>query len=168
MNYACIQTKKIGMEALRNTGTKEINNIVNSMKLVEMTKDNNGKIESIDFNTSLINEVSNIVSKNVKLELNKLEKKNNKFGGLQFEIPLGIIFGNSFLSNKGPKIPVRIKFIGNVGIDIKTRVKEYGLIPFVSKEIKITSEDTIIKKVIKGDVPNYITGYNRTYSLPIK
>ena len=74
--------------------------------------------------------------------------------GIIYEVPVGVVFGNSLLSNIGPKIPVKIKYSGNVSLDIKTRVSEYGLnsalievyvlvevtqrtiLPFQSKDIK--------------------------------
>ena len=86
----------------------------------------------------------------------------------------------------GPKIPVKVKYSGNVGLDVKTKVSEYGLnsalievyvyvevtqrtiIPFQSKDIKLTSEIPIIMKVVKGKIPSYISGINKNYSLPME
>ena len=111
---------------------------------------------------------------------------NNLKNGIIYEVPIGVVFGNSFLSNVGPKIPVRIKYSGNVGLDVKTKVKEYGInsalievyiyvevtqrtiLPFQSKDIKLTSQIPVIMKVVKGEVPNYISGINKSYSLPLE
>lgn len=198
MSYASSKTKKIGIEVLRNTGVKELNDFLENNNLFEITNNNDGEIESIDFNTSAINEALVIIAKNVRIRLKQVEQGKNLpdeiyenildkklKNGIIYEVPLGVIFGNSIFSNIGPKIPVKIKYSGNVGLDVKTRVKEYGLnsalievyvlvevtqntiLPFQSKEIKLTSEIPIIMKVVKGSVPYYLQGTNETYSLPI-
>lgn len=193
-NYANVQTKRIGIEILRSVATKEVNKIIKFNELFKITKDNTGKIESIDFDTTIVNEALIAASKNVRYRLKEIEKgenlpeeltEGNGKDGVIFYVPTGIIFGNSFLANLGPKIPVKIKYSGNVGLDIKTRVKEYGInsalieiyiyievtqrtiLPFSSNDIKLHSEIPIVMKVIKGDIPNYLTDYNRGYSLPI-
>ncbi len=198
MNYANIQTKKIAIEVLRDTGLKEVNKKINESKLLEIDKNNNGQIESININTPVLNETLVIVAKSVRKKLKEKEKGINlpdelypdfldkKFkNGMVYSVPLGVLFNNIFLSNIGPRIPVKIEYSGNVGLDVKTHVKSYGvnsalievyinvdvtqrtIIPFKSKEAHVTSEIPIIMRVVKGDVPNYISGSNYSYSLPI-
>ena len=198
MNYASVQTKKIGIEVLRNTGTDELNELIDNNNLFSVTQNNNGEIESIDFNTSVINEALKIIAKNVRKRLKEVEKGKNLpdeiyenildkklKNGIIYEVPVGVVFGDSLFSNIGPKIPVKIKYSGNVSLDIKTRVSEYGLnsalievyvlvevtqrtiLPFQSKDIKLSSEIPIVIKVIKGAIPYYLQGINETYSLPM-
>lgn len=198
MNYASVQTKKIGIEVLRNTGTDELNELIDNNNLFSVTQNNKGEIESIDFNTSVINEALKIIAKNVRKRLKEVEKGKNLpdeiyenildkklKNGIIYEVPVGVVFGDSLFSNIGPKIPVKIKYSGNVSLDIKTRVSEYGLnsalievyvlvevtqrtiLPFQSKDIKLSSEIPIVIKVIKGSIPYYLQGINETYSLPM-
>ena len=199
MSYANVQTKKIGIEVLRSAGTKDINELLKGKELFIITKNNDGEIESIDFDTGIINDALIVVAKNVRKRLKEIEKGKNLPDemysdmldkslkkGIIYEAPVGVIFSNSFLSNIGPKIPVKIKYSGNVGLDVKTKVKEYGInsalievyiyvevtqrtiLPFQSKDVKLTSEIPVIMKVVKGGVPNYISGFNKSYSLPIE
>ncbi len=198
MSYAVVQTKRVGIEVLRSTGLKEVNKKINSESLYSITTNNNGEIESIDFNTSVINDVMLIVAKNVRKRLKEVEegknlpeemytnvKDKNIKHGVMYEVPLGIGFNNAFLADSGPKIPVKIKYSGNVSLDIKTRVSSYGInsalieiyiyvevtqrtiIPYSSKDVKLTSEIPVVLKVVKGSIPNYITSNNQSYSLPI-
>lgn len=191
VNYASVNSKKIGIEVLRNTGIKEVNKYLGDKNLFNIVKNNNNEIESIDIDAKVINESMSIISKNVVKSLNKIEKENknnffkNKKNKMIYEVPFGIIFNNTFLSNIGPKIPVEIKYVGNVGLDVKTRVKDYGInsalievfiyvevtqrsiLPFISKDVKLTSEVPIVIKVIKGDVPYYLNGNYGSYNLPI-
>lgn len=199
MNYASVQTKRIGIEVLRSCGTSEVNKLINESELFEILKNNNGEIESIDFNTGVINEALIIVAKNVRKRLKEVEQGKNlpdeiynevldksMKKGIIYEVPSGVIFGNAFLSNIGPKVPVKVKYSGNVGLDVKTKVSEYGLnsalievyiyvevtqrtiLPFQSKDIKLTSEIPVIMKVVKGAAPYYLSGTNGSYSLPIE
>ncbi len=199
MSYANVQTKRIGIEILRSVGTKDVNDLLRNKELFTIIKNNEGEIESIDFNTAIINDALIVVAKNVRSKLKEVEKgeglpeemyselldKNLK-KGIIYEVPVGVVFENSFLSNFGPKIPVKIKYSGNVGLDVKTRVKQYGLnsalieifiyvevtqrtiLPFQSKDVKLTSEIPVIMKVVKGTIPNYMSGINESYSLPLK
>ena len=190
-NYANVQTKRVGIEVLRNTGVKDVGKLLDSKELFIVTQNKNGEIESIDFNTAALNEALIIVAQNVRTRLKEVEEgKNlpdemysnvldkNLKNGIIYEVPVGVVFGNSFLANIGPKIPVKIKYSGNVGLDIKTKVKEYGLnsalieayiyvevtqrtiLPFGSKDIKLTSEIPVIMKVVKGTIPYYLSGTN--------
>lgn len=198
MSYANVQTKKVGIEVLRNTGIKEVNAKFKNVEFFNTTYNSNNEIETIDFNTSMINEALIEIAKNVRKRLKEVEKGENlpeeMYSGVMdkslkneiiYEIPSGVIFGNAFLSNVGPKIPVKIKYSGNVGLDVKTKVKPYGLnsalievyvyievtqrtiLPFQSKDIKLTSEIPVVMKVIKGNIPYYLSGTNNSYSLPI-
>ena len=199
MNYASVQTKRVGIEVLRSVGIKDVNKFLDGKELFTITNNTKGEMESIDFNTAVINETLVVIAKNVRKRLKEIEKgenlpeemysdvldKNLK-NGIIYEVPIGVAFGNSFLSNIGPKIPVKIKYSGNVGLDVKTKVKEYGInsalievyiyvevtqrtiLPFQSKDVKLTSEIPIVMKVVKGQVPNYISGINKSYSLPVE
>lgn len=198
MNYANVQTKKIGIEVLRNTGIKEINKNLKDKNLFVVTTNSSGEIESIDFDTMVINDTLIIVAKNVRKRLKEVEqgkklpeemyddllnKKLKK--GIIYQVPFGVVFGNSFLSSLGPKIPVKIKYSGNVGLDVKTKVKKYGLdsalievyiyvevtqrtiLPFQTDDIKLTSEIPVVMKVVKGTIPNYLMNSNNSYNLPM-
>lgn len=198
MNYAIVQTKKVGIEVLRSTGIREVNKRLKNKEIFNTITNNNGEIESVDFNTSVINETMVLIAQNVRKRLKEVEegknlpdemydeniKKSNR-KGIIYEVPLGVAYNNAFLSNYGPTIPVKIKYSGNVGLDIKTRVKPYGLnsalievyvyievnqrtiLPFQSKDIKLVSEVPVIMRIVKGTIPNYLTNDNSSYNLPI-
>lgn len=199
MNYASVQTKRLAIEVLRNAGLPEVNKKIRESELFVIIKNNYGEIESIDFNTPVLNETLMLVAKNVRAKLKEVEQGKNLpeemyhdvlsrdlRNGIIYEVPVGVAFKNSFLANLGPKIPVKIEYSGNVGLDVKTRVSEYGInsalievyiyvevmqrtiLPFQSKDVKVTSEIPVIMKVVKGAVPNYLAGTNGTYSLPME
>lgn len=197
-DYVNLEMKKISIEVLRSTGLKELNNILKEDELYSIVKNNDGEIESVDFNVSQLNNALIIVSKNVKNRLEEIEEGknlpkelykniNNKKlkKGIIFNVPIGIATKNVFFASTGPKIPVKIEYVGDVGVDVKTSVKQYGLnsalieayiyvevtqkaiMPFSSKEEKVVSKIPIIMKIIKGNFSNYI-GSNTSYDLQQK
>ena len=191
VNYTSVQTKKVAIEALKNTGLKEVNKIMkNNDNSIKITKNIKGEIESIDFDTTLFNEVLLTVSKSIRKKLENLEKgmelpnemykrKDKRFRkGIIYEIPLMISSNNVFLANLGPRIPIKIEYSGNVGLDIKSRVKPYGINsalveiyiyvevtqrtvgPFYSDDVLLTSEIPVVIRLVKGSVSNGILDTN--------
>ena len=134
----------------------------------------------------ILDDVSLIVSNNFKeFEKGKIESNNyfsnNKYNkklknGVVCLIPLGSVSDNIFFQNLGPKVPVKLNLIGSVVTSIKTRIKEYGInsalievyihieasvlviIPFKSKEMKVSNNIPISIKIVEGNVPSYING----------
>ena len=77
MSYANVQTKRIGIEILRSAGLKEVNELLKDKELFTIIKNNDGEIESIDFDTGLINNALIVVAKNVRARLKEIEKGEN-------------------------------------------------------------------------------------------
>ena len=136
-------------------------------KIYSIIEDNN-KNSIINYNSNLLNNYSNAISKSIKDKYNKFENNN-----IVLKIPFGSIFKNPMISNMGPMIPVKIKLIGNVNSDIKIDIKEYGInssvvivknvvvineriiLPMIYKDIKVKSDFPISYKIINGSIPDY-------------
>ncbi len=98
---------------------------------------------------------------------------NNFKNGFVYSIPMGSLFGNGFISNIGPNIPVKILLIGDVMSYMDSSVKEYGInnamievrinvkvsilvsMLFTSKRVTIESSRVVIMKIIQGEIPSY-------------
>lgn len=187
LNYSELEVKRMASLVLNSTITAEIADSISIDDILIITKDNEGNISSIDFNTSRVNnilvEANREIEKNFKhlekgdLEYLKLESSDKK-EGIIYELPSGIIFSNSILTNLLPKIPVRLSLVGNVICRLSTSIDSYGInnalikvnidaevdlriiLPFASKITSATMSTPIIMKVVKGKVPSYyINGY---------
>ena len=126
-------------------------NVQTNLKLLE-----DGKIDEMDVGDVLSN-----------YDQEKLRE------GVVYQIPSGVVFGNSLLANLGPKIPVRLNLYGDISSEIQTTITNYGInnamleasvvmtleerviLPFVSKQIKIESRIPIAMKLIRGNIPEY-------------
>ena len=157
-----------------------------SDNLYELKMDENNEIKMVTYNSFLVNKLLNQVTSNIEnmiydIENNKIDYYGNidiMEGGVISEIPFGVIFGNSLLSNVGPKIKVRLNLLGDVMSNIETEVKPYGInnayvevrifvevtarivLPFVSKKVVISNVIPISMNIVHGNIPDaYISSY---------
>lgn len=160
-NYSEIETKKIISSLINETVINEIaNNTVDDLFIT--TKDDNGNVVSVDFDSKKANKLllitSTALSKNLKyLEsgeaykigiyseiLNNVSDEKLKKGVI-YEIPIGIIFNNIVFNNLLPKVPVKIDLISNVFCKLNTEVVEYGI---NNALIKINIEINVQVKIL--------------------
>ena len=188
INYFSSQIKIILLPIAEARVNKYISNMINKAtgdilfdkELLKINKNSNDEVEMVTYNTYEVTKLIDKIKMNIQDEFNGLEygKVNDEF--VLQKIPFGVIFGNVFLRNLGPKINIRFDMIGNVLTNIETEVKPYGInnayvetrvfieanariiIPFVTKNIKITNVIPISINIYQGKVPNgYITSFNK-------
>ncbi len=140
---------------------------IDTNNLLIIEKNSKEEIIYMSYNMNKIYEIANEI-------IRVLESKNEKLEqGILTSIPIGTITNNIFLSRIGPKIPIKIHFVGNSLAEIKTDVTNYGLnnalikiilvinisyqiitpIKYPSKEL---SYEIILDTIItQGSVPNW-------------
>lgn len=139
---------------------KVLTNITNTIQM-NLKSIEKGNIKSLDLSDNIF----------AYYDSDKLNK------GIIYEIPLSIAYNNTFLSNLTPRVPVRISLIGSVNSNIRTEVKNYGInnalievyvdisvnlqvmMPFESSKNVVKTSVPLALKLIKGDIPNYLTPY---------
>ncbi len=161
--------------------------------------ENNQNITMIEYDTKSINEAKikiteilekdllNMMKGNLKeidLNLDKITKDYYEQieDGIIFTVSVGTATGNSLLANIGPKIPLKLKLVGNVNSEIESKVSEYGLnnamieidikvttttiiqMPFLSKEITIVNNIPLNMQIIQGNLPEYYIGNQKISS----
>lgn len=141
LNYAEIEVKKIASVIINSAINKEVSKSIDLDKLFFISKDSDGKINTIDFNPIEVNQILVNISELIQNNLKKLETgdislldlpsssylSSDLSSGIIFEIPSGVIFDNAFFNNLGPKIPVRLNLVGDIVSEITTNVKNYGI-----------------------------------------
>lgn len=190
MKYAELQAGKIATYVIRQSVNKQVTDKISPDELFIITNDSDGNIKTIDFNPLTVNRLLSKITQSVNdsltdLESTEFEKINiptsvsNSIStlkegmGLVFEIPSGLVFKNSILSNLGPKIPVKLTLVGDIDSDIKTKVTDYGInnafievnvyvhvveqviLPISTKRIEVEMNVPIALKMIQGDIPEY-------------
>lgn len=204
LDYAEMESRKIASIIINDAVKQNITDDIDVDELFIITKDANNEVKTIDFNPIIVNQILTettlVVQSNLRyLEQGKIEMLNltddalidynqeKLKQGIIYEIPSGVIFGNSFLANLGPKIPVRFSLVGDIVGYINTDVTDYGInnalievniilelseqviLPFVTEKIKIETTIPVALKLIQGSVPNYyLNGLNSpSFALPI-
>ncbi len=190
LTYAESKATKIATLLITQAVNDKVLNMMDVEDIIVTSKDNTGFVREVDVNPISVNKLLNMITNYVQEYLEKVEEGNiDSLGvsdtifsnydlhklkqGIIYEIPSGVIFKNSLLSNLGPKIPVRINLVGDVTSDIQTKVSNYGinnvflevivyvevsmqvLIPFASKTVQANTNIPIVMKIIEGSVPNF-------------
>ena len=205
LEYAEMESRKLVSIVINDAINKNITENINNEELFIIAKEGDD-IKSIDFNPITVNkiltETTSLIQNNLKfLEQGKIELLNlttnalvdynqNKLKqGIIYEIPSGVIFGNSFLANVGPKVPVRFSLIGDIVSYVNTTVTDYGInnalievnvvldlsfqiiLPFLSDKTSTNTTVPVALKLIQGNVPSYyLNGLNQnspSIALPI-
>lgn len=199
MSYAESETRKLMTLIINKAVTKQLASGMETENLYTITKNQNGEIELIDFNSVTVTKILNVTTSLVQLNLKAIEEGNidlielpeNSLSeydenllkkGIIYEIPMGSITKSSLLSNLGPKIPVRFQLIGDVVSGLETNVTEYGInnalielgvnisvssrinLPFISKEITVSTVIPVSMNIIQGKIPEFYAGGFQTQS----
>ena len=98
--------------------------------------------------------------------------------GIIYDIPLGRVFNNVFVSNLGINVPVRYKVIGDIHGKVVSSVKGYGInnalvelylevgyrssvaIPLIVEEVEDVVKIPLVIKLVQGEIPDYLIGTN--------
>ena len=154
-----------------NEETTKIMNKYNYDTFFTMEKDANGNIQMISANVLRVNQITSDIALNIQNAL-----KNNSEN--KIEISLGSLTGIRMLSGSGPKIPVKLMFVGNVETNLKSEFTSQGvnqtlhrvflevnstvniLTPYSTIEEKIENQVLILENVIVGNIPSSYYNFN--------
>lgn len=160
IRYATIETNRIATTILNDVIREE--NFVPEEELYALTKDNDGNIELLNFNTKISNAILQKVNERAMKRLLALEEGDTKDiklsnslkgttlthlkSGVICEIPLGVLNGNSLLVNSSAVVPIRFSFVGTVTSNLSTKVTPYGInnaLIEIGVEVTITEQITM-------------------------
>ena len=165
-----------------------------------INKNNEDEILYVDFNLDKAYIVLEKVSKELNHLISDLEQgkfadiKDNNIkvnkNGLILEYPLFMSSNYALLSNLGPKIYIKVNFIGTMLTNIKSKITEYGInnalvelyvtievsqeliSPVTDNEISLEYDVLIASQVINGTVPEFyggiITEKSTALSIPLE
>ena len=193
--YASIEIKKLSNLIITKSIKTETLEKLNIEDLFIITRNEKDEILALDINTITLNKIIISSTINIQENLKQLEQgkinSNNEENkkGVVLKIPLGQIYNNFLLNNLGPKIPVKLKILGDMETKVNTNIKNYGInnalieitldikvkekviLPINTEEITVTQTLPLAMKIIKGSVPNYYSGEinkSSTFSIPIE
>lgn len=132
--------------------------------LVNIHKDNSGKIVMMQANTVRINQMATDITLEIDKALRQVENE-------QLQISLGQALGSHFLAHYGPKLSIGILPVGSINVliadnfdssginqtrhritlDLKTKIKI--AIPLYNNDIDVHTVVPLTESIIVGDVP---------------
>lgn len=133
--------------------------------LFTIKKDDQGTVEMVQANSIEINILMSELSVKVQDSFQQMDKE-------RFDVPVGTLLGNKFISQIGPSVEVEVFPIGVSSTDFRTEFEAKGinqtkykiyiemdcrvkvLAPFSSKVFNTSSTILVAEAVILGDVPN--------------
>lgn len=143
-NFAEIETTKLANLIINRAINRQVAKALDLDDLFVLIKNNDGEIETIDFNTAIVNKILSTTTNSIQIYLKAIEQGNIDLielpeeilieydreklkKGIIYEVPLGIATKNIFLANLGPKIPIRMGLVGSVVSNINTKLNQYGI-----------------------------------------
>ena len=192
LSYAEAESRKLTTLVINKAVTKQIALNMEPDNLYQIETNSSNEINIVSYNSVVVTKILNSITNLVQLNLKAIEEGNVDLlelpdnyntdklkQGIIYEVPFGAITKIAFLSNLGPKIPVRLSLIGDVTRGIRSNLSEYGInnalleigvnievtcrinMPFISKQIKVDNTVPIVIKLIQGKVPEYyFNGFN--------
>lgn len=155
------QTLNIINEASMNILNKEFK----YNEMINIEKDNNGKIILIQSDTGKLNYIASKISSECNKSLTDMS--NNKI-----KVPLGWITEKSLFYNLGPNISIELEPIGNVVVTYESKFESAGInqtrhkiylnvngkirikLPIKSEEIDVSTQIPVCDTIIVGEVPD--------------
>lgn len=204
--YASIEAKNVSTYIINKTISDCMTDSFDLNEFFVISKNNNNEINSIDFNPLMVNRFLTGITDIIHNKIHDLEEGNidvldldsasyyksfNKGkNGVLFEIPSGVVFNNSLLSNLGPRVPVKITFVGDISSKIETKVTNYGInnalieiglhlnlsekvvLPMNVSQVSVDTTVPIFIKLIQGSIPSYylngLNGSSQTLTVPVE
>lgn len=143
-NYAAIEMRKLATIVIGDAVTNELAKELDTESLFIINKNNDSNIETIDFNTVIVNKVLIAATISIQVNLKYLESgqidkltigkdtltsydEESLREGVVYSVQMGAVFNNSFLANLGPKIPIRFSLVGEIKANLKSTITDYGI-----------------------------------------
>ena len=186
-SYAETESQKIANEIITESLTEQLQTDLQEDSLYEIIKNSKEEIQLINFDATKINQILSKLTNNIEEKIKDMEasQQDNDYlistqSGLIYNLPIGAVSGNVFLSNLGTKIPLKLTLTGDVKSNIETSLTEYGLnnallkieikiiintkiiAPFTSEELTIENTLPVSIKVIQGIIPDYYLNNSAT------
>lgn len=158
------EVRALTTEAVNNAASQVMNSNAAYSELIDVSKDNNGKITLIQANTILIN----MLARNITIEAQKNIAAMGKQG---VSIPIGSLSGISMLAGQGFDIKIKVLPIGSVVTGFDSKFSAAGInqtkhrilmtvnasvsvvVPGMDNSLSTSTEVMISECIIIGEVP---------------
>lgn len=171
------KARQIATRAINEAVRSNISPNIRYQNLIILNFDKEGKVAFMQPNTSEINRISAEATLAVQNRVKDLPQQVIK-------IPMGQILGLKMLSGMGPELSVKVQPIGIVTSYIEDSFDVAGInqirhrifvtvtatvkmvVPFVNRQVRISSKVPLVEAIVMGEVPNIYVGGGGGLILP--
>ncbi len=143
--------------------------------MIHLEKDNEGRITALETNMTEMNRLQSQILSDVLERLSVVSAS-------ELSIPLGTLTGTPLLAGRGPRIPIRMEFVGSSSAHFGNEFTEAGinqtthrillyidvsvsvLLPGFSTYTSVSNAFTVAETVIVGNVPESYTYFHSSDS----
>lgn len=187
LNVAEVSINKLNETILTNYKVKDIYPQVDLENAIVLTKNKKEEIISVDFNLEEVYKSLSIITEYLQQSVEDVRVRNevlkyynedlsSTLDSIILSIPMGGFSDKIYLANLGPRIPVKISYMGYVASSVRIKLEDYGInnvlisiyidcfitnsfiTPSIEKEIKHEYNILVASKIIQGIVPTYYGG----------
>lgn len=193
LTIAQASINKLNETILTNYRVKDIYKEVNLNEAIHVVKNSKGEIITVDFNLEEVYKALAIITSYLETNLKNKEVRKNvlryynedlssTLDSIILSIPMGVANDGIYLANLGPRIPVKVSYMGYVASSVRTKIEDYGInnalisiyidcfitnefiVPTKKEEINHEYNILVSSKIIQGIVPEYFGGTIETKS----
>lgn len=193
INVAEVSINKLNESILMQYRVSNVYKEINFDDVILLTKNTKDEILSVDFKLENVYEALTLITQYLKKNLEDIDTRNrilqyynedlsSSLDSIILSIPIGVASKGIFLANLGPRIPVRVNYMGYLATSVRIKLEDYGInnalvslyidcsitneiiVPNIQKEINHSYSILLASKIIQGIVPDYYGGSYETKS----
>ena len=193
LNVAGVSINKLNESILMQYKVSDIYKNVPLDDIILLTKNTKDEILAVDFQLENAYDALSVITNYLKNSLESIKMRNqilqyynedlsSGLDSIILTIPIGVASNGVFLSNLGPRIPVKVSYMGYLATSVRIKLENYGIntvlislyidcsitneiiVPNVDKEINHSYSILLASKIIQGKVPDYYGGTWETKS----
>ena len=141
-------------------------------EFIEVVRDENNEIVSLNTNTNAVNEIQNDLKQAINEEFQNIDDNN-------MSVPLGTLSGITLLSGTGPDVELQLHQVGAVDIEMKSEFISAGInqtkyrllltvtvelsaiLPAHSTDITVEEDFLVAETIIIGHIPETFLNSNK-------
>lgn len=187
LSVAEASINKLNETILTNYRVKDIYKEVDLTEAISIVKNSKEEIITVDFNLERVYEALAVITGYLQRSLedegirNTILKYYNEdlsssLDSIVLSLPIGVASKGIYFANLGPRIPVKVSYMGYVSSSVRTKIEDYGinnalvsiyidlfitnefLLPLKQEEIHHDYSILIASKIVQGIVPEYYGG----------
>lgn len=178
---------KLNETILTNYRVKDVYKTVDLNDVISIVKNSKEEIITVDFRLENVYKALSVITQYLQKSLEDEGVRNtilhyynedlsSSLDSIVLSLPMGLASSGIYMANLGPRIPVKVSYMGYVASSIRTKIEDYGInnalvsiyidcfitnefiAPTQRKEIHHEYNILIASKIIQGIVPEYYGG----------